>query len=105
MMGLANSPGFFQYRMETIFRAYLWQWVLVYINDIIIFSQLTEDYLIHLSEALQLLEQSGVSLSITKCYVGYPSIMALGYYVSQLDLSMTQEKIEAIQNLDYPQSL
>ena len=104
-MGLTNSPGFFQHWMETIFGPYLWQWVLVYIDDIIIFSWTTEDHLAHLDEALRLLEQSGVSLSIAKCHFGYPSITALGHHVSRLGLSTIQEKTEAIRDLDYPQSL
>jgi len=104
-MGLANSPGFFQHRMETIFGPYLWQWVLVYIDDIIIFSRTIKDHLAHLGKALQLLEQSGVSLSISKCHFGYPSITALGHHVSRLGLSTVQEKTEAIRDLDYPQSL
>ena len=104
-MGLTNSPGFFQHRMETIFRPYLWQWVLVYIDNIIIFSWTIEDHLTHLNEALRLLEQSGISLSIAKCHFGYPSITALGYCVSRLGLSTVQEKTEAIRDLDYPRSL
>ncbi len=104
-MGLANSPGFFQHRMEMIFSSYLWQWVLVYIDDIIIFSRSIEEHLTHLDEALWLLEQSGITLSITKCHFGYPSIMVLRHHVSRLGLSTIHKKTEAIQNLDYPESL
>lgn len=73
-MGLANSPGFFQHRMENLFEKYLWEFVLVYIDDIIIFSQTLEDHLIHLDRALTLLENVGVTLSISKCHFAYPSI-------------------------------
>ncbi|KAI1676403.1 RVT-1 multi-domain protein [Pyrenophora tritici-repentis] len=77
-MGLANSPGFFQHRMERLFESYLWDFILVYIDDIIIFSRTLEDHLTHLDRALTLLENAGVTLSIAKCHFAYPSIQALG---------------------------
>ena len=88
--------------MESILAKYLWFFVLVYVNDIIVFSRSKEEHLHHLDRILQLLEDSGVTLSIAKCHFGYPSIKALGHHVSRLGLSTVEEKTEAIQNLDYP---
>src|SRR5438034_303188 len=104
-MGLTNSPGFFQHQMESILAKYLWFFILVYVDDIIVFSRSKEEHLYHLDRILQLLEDSGVTLSIAKCYFGYPSIKALGHHVSQLGLSTIEEKTKAIQNLDYPSCL
>ena len=95
-MGLTNSPGFFQHRMESILVKYLWFFVLIYIDDIIIFSRSKEEHLHHLDRILQLLEDSEVTLSIAKCHFGYPSIKALGHHVSQLGLSTVEEKTEVI---------
>jgi hypothetical protein len=47
-MALASSPRFFQHCMEGILARYLWNFVLVYINNIIIFSRSTDDHLCHL---------------------------------------------------------
>ena len=104
-MGLTNSPGFFQHQMKSILTKYLWSFILIYVDDIIAFSRSKEEHLNYLGRILQLLEDSGVTLSIVKCYFGYPSLKALGHHVSRLGLSTVEEKTEAIQNLDYPRNL
>ena len=104
-MGLTNSLGFFQHRMESILTKYLWSFVLVYVDDIIAFSRSKEEHLNHLGRILQLLEDSGVTLSIAKCHFGYPSLKVLGHHVSWLGLSTVEEKTKAIRNLDYPRNL
>jgi hypothetical protein len=104
-MGLATTPSFFQQRMENILRPYLWKTVIVYVDDIIVFSRSQDEHLQHLTEVLDLLEQSGVTLQISKCHFGYESIKALGHHVSRLGLATDEEKIEAIKKLEYPRTL
>lgn len=104
-MGLMNSPGFFQHRMEELFSGYLWTFILVYIDDILIFSRGLEQHIEHLDKALGLLESSGITLSISKCHFAFPSIQALGHHVSRLGLGTVQEKTEAIQTLAFPSTL
>lgn len=104
-MGLANAPGFFQHRMEDLFAGYLWKYVLVYIDDIIIFSRNLDEHLHHLEHVLDILDASGVSLSISKCFFAFPSIQALGHHVSRLGLSTVQEKTEAIRAMKFPTNL
>lgn len=104
-MGLANTPGFFQHRMESLLAPYLWQFVLVYIDDIIIYSSSLDQHIQHLDQVLALLEDSGVTLSLNKCHFAYPSIQALGHHVSRLGLSTTEEKVEAIRQMKFPATL
>lgn len=66
-MGLASSPAFLQHRMERLFAPYLWKFVLVHIDDIIVFSPSEEQHLVDLEITLRLLRQSGVTLSLKKC--------------------------------------
>ena len=63
--------------MESILAKYLWFFILVYVDDIIIFFRFKEEHLHYLDRILQLLENSGVTLSIAKCYFGYLSIKVL----------------------------
>ena len=104
-MGLTNSPGFFQYRMESILAKYLWFFILVYVDDIIIFSKSKKEHLHYLDRILQLLKDSGVTLSIAKYHFDYPSIKVLGHHVLWLGLSTVEEKTKVIRNLDYPRNL
>ena len=104
-MGLANSPGFFQHRMESILAKYLWQFVLVYIDDVIIYSRSPTEHLSHLDEVLTVLEESGISLSVKKCHFAYPSVQLLGHHVSRLGISTAADKIEAIRKKRFPTNL
>ena len=73
-MGLASSPAFFQHRMERLFGPYLWKFVLVYIDDIIIFSKDIDTHIADLAVALSILRKSGVSISLAKCYFAQPGL-------------------------------
>jgi hypothetical protein len=104
-MGLATTPSFFQQRMEELLRPYLWESVIVYVDDVIVYSKDTTSHLQHLQKVLGLLSASGVTLQISKCHFGYASIAALGHKVSRLGLTTAEQKIEAITQLDYPTTL
>jgi hypothetical protein len=67
-MGLVLSPAFFQHYIERRFGPYLWKFVLVYINDIIIFSKDIDTHIADLVVALSILCKLGVSISLAKCY-------------------------------------
>ena len=86
-MGLMNSPGFFQHRIEDLLADYLWQFVLVYVDDIIIFSRSPEEHIKQLEKILGLLFQAGITLNLSKYYFKYPLVKALGHYVSRLGMS------------------
>ena len=91
--------------MERLLVLYLWQFVLVYIDDVIIFSASLDEYVKYLDQVLELLENSGVTLSLSKCHFAYPSITALGHYVSRLGLSTMEEKVEAVRRMFFLTSL
>jgi hypothetical protein len=104
-MGLASSPSFFQHRMERLFGPYLWKFVLVYIDDIIIFSKDITTHVDDLSTVLDLLLKSGVTLSLAKCHFAQPGLKALGHWVDRLGLSTVHEKVEAIRQMAFPTTL
>ena len=79
--------------------------MLVYIDDTIIFLKTPEDHVKHLTTVLKLLNRSSVTLSLKKYYFAQPGLKALGYWVSRLRLITIEEKVEAIHNLAFPQTL
>lgn len=103
--GLHNRPSIFQRVMQSILAPYLWIFCLVYINDIVIYSESYEEHLIHLDKVLEAIEKAGITHSPKKCHLFYSSILLLGHKVSQLGLSTYAEKVNAIMNLERPRKL
>ncbi|RMZ85683.1 hypothetical protein DV736_g6568, partial [Chaetothyriales sp. CBS 134916] len=104
-MGLINSPGFFQHRMELLLQEYLWKFVLVYIDDVIIFSRNLSDHIRDVGVVLDTMEQAGITLSLAKCHFGYLSINALGHQVNRLGLATAEDKVKAIRLMEFPDNL
>ncbi len=100
-MSLNNILEFFQHRMKKILKKYLWKFVFVYIDDIIIFFSILENHLKHLNEILVLLEKSDVILFLFKSHFDYSSIKALRHHVNRLNISIMKKKIEIIKNLRF----
>jgi hypothetical protein len=82
--------------MERIFVRYLWQFVLVYIDDTIIFSNDIETHIRDLSTVLSLLCKSGITLKLRRCHFTQPGLHALSHYIYRLSLSTVEEEVEAI---------
>ena len=90
--------------MQNVSAPFLWIFVLVYINNIVIFSLTFEDHISHLDQVFQAIEKSGVTLAITKCHFGYQSLLLLGQKVSQLGLLTHKEKVDAVLQLEEPKN-
>ena len=98
--GYKNGPSIFQHIMQNVLAPFLWIFALVYIDDIVIFSLTLEDHISHLHQVFKAIEDSGVTLSVTKCYFRYQSLLLLGQKMSQLGLSTHKEKVDTILLLD-----
>ena len=104
-MNLGNIFEFFQNRMKKIFDFYLWKFVLIYMNDIIVFSLNTKKHLTHLNEILNFLKKSEVILAFKKCHFAYSSIKTLNHYVFRLGMSILEKKIKTIKKLKFFKTL
>ncbi|SJL16565.1 uncharacterized protein ARMOST_20091 [Armillaria ostoyae] len=100
--GLRNGPSVFQRVMQEILSPYLWIFMLVYIDDIVVYSKTFKEHITHLDKVLNVVEESGITLSPTKCHFFNSSILLLGHKVSRLGLSTHQEKVRAIMELTHP---
>ena len=76
--------------------------MLVYIDDIIVYSRSFEEHLKHMDSVLSIIAKSGLTLSPPKCHIGYCSIIVLRNKVSWLGLSTHQEKLKAVWELEAP---
>ncbi|KAL6338580.1 hypothetical protein AAG906_021295 [Vitis piasezkii] len=80
--GLTNAPSTFQSLMNNIFQPYLRKFILVFFDDILIYSRSFSDHIHHLSIALQVLRENLLYAKSNKCFFGHSSIEYLGHVIS-----------------------
>ena len=85
--GLRNSPIFFQSLMDTICKGVKFTKMMVYLDDLIIFSKNFKDHLQHLREVFTCLRNSGLKLKPSKCYFARRKIEFLGHVLSPEGIS------------------
>ncbi|GBG79191.1 hypothetical protein CBR_g28908 [Chara braunii] len=102
--GLTNAPATFQRLMNDIFRDILGQYVLVYLDDILIYSRTLEEHLRHLHDILDRLRRHGFYAKLSKCRFAQHKVDFLGHYVSDQGLHMDDAKITAIAEWPVPTS-
>jgi hypothetical protein len=100
--GLTNAPSTFQRAMNNIFQDKLYKFVLVYWDDIIIYSKTCDDHLINLRKVYELLLCAGRRLNRTKCAFFKNKIDYFGYIVSKDRIASNTKKLESITTYPEP---
>ena len=103
--GLCNAPATFQRLMDTVLRDILWQYVVVYIDDINVGSKTFDDHLHHLEQVFHRLKQAGLKLSPEKCFFFKDEIPFLGHVVSRNGIQTDPEKLRIIKEFPIPVDL
>jgi hypothetical protein len=98
--GLCNAPSTFQNTMNTLFQDYLRQFVIVFFDDILVYSKTLEDHLKHLELVFSCLLHNQFFLKASKCTFAQESISYLGHIVSFNGVGPDPEKIKAM--VDWP---
>lgn len=80
--GLCNAPGTFQRLMEHIFGDQRYQSILLYLDDVIIFSTTVEQHLEWLEEVFARLQKQNLKVKLSKCQFFQPQVSYLGHVVS-----------------------
>ena len=103
--GLTNAPAVFMDLMNRIFRPYLDQFVIVFIDDILIYSGSKEDHEENLRVVLQILRENQLYAKFSKCQFWLDSVTFLGHVISLEGVSVDPQKIEAIVNWKPPMNV
>lgn len=103
--GLSNAPATFQATMNDVFRAHLRKFVLVFFNDILIYSVDWQTHLSHLEQVLQLLAHHKLFAKFSKCQFGVTRVDYLGHIISFEGVAADPSKLQAIQDWPAPHSL
>jgi hypothetical protein len=81
--GLTGSPGTFQAAMNTTLASYLRKFVLVFFDDILIYSKTYEDHIQHIKLVLELLHKDQWKMKLSKCSFAQRQISYLGHVISE----------------------
>ncbi|GBG81934.1 hypothetical protein CBR_g34116 [Chara braunii] len=103
--GLCNASGTFQHAMNRIFHDYLDKFVVVYLDDILIFSRSVEEHAQHVDKVLSLLRQHKYKINTKKCEFGRTRILYLGHEVSADGIRPEDAKVASIRDWPRPQSV
>ena len=94
--GLTNAPAAFMDLMNRVFRKYLDKFVIVFIDDILIYSKNPEEHEEHLRLALQTLKEHQLYAKFSKCEFWLKKVHFLGHVVSAEGILVDPTKIEAV---------
>ena len=103
--GLTNAPATFMDLMHRVFQPYLDQFVVVFVDDILIYSQPKEEHEDHLRIVLQALKEHQLYVKYSKCEFWLTEMRFLGHVVSISGVSVDPEKVEAIMSWERPKSV
>ncbi|KAL0151534.1 hypothetical protein M9458_053186, partial [Cirrhinus mrigala] len=91
--------------MNEVFREFLHRFVIIYVNDILIYSRNMAEHCQHVQQVLHKLRQQRLYLKLEKCEFHLPSVQFLGYVISAEGVQMDQGKVTAIQNWPQPTTI
>ena len=102
--GLCNAPSSFQATMNRLFQPYLRKYIVIFFDDILIYSQSVREHVLHLETAFRVLMEGKFTLKLSKCSFAQCQIEYLGHIVSGKGVQPVPDKIQAVQQWPPPRT-
>ncbi|KAJ1576573.1 hypothetical protein NDA11_000521 [Ustilago hordei] len=102
--GLANAPAHFQSFINDIFRDIIGIYVVVYLDDFLIFSDTEEAHVKHVTEVLTRLRSNRLFAKLSKCEFHTKTVEFLGYIIKPTGIEMDPEKVHTVKEWPMPES-
>ncbi|UTT90603.1 hypothetical protein NDA17_003647 [Ustilago hordei] len=103
--GLANAPAHFQSFINDIFRDIIGVYVVVYLDDFLIFSDTEEVHVKHVTEVLTRLRSNRLFAKLSKCEFHTKTVEFLGYIIKPTGIEMDPEKVHTVKEWPMPESI
>ena len=103
--GLTNAPAHFMYLMNSVFMPELDKFIVIFIDDILIFSKNEEEHAEHLRIVLQRLREHKLYAKFSKCDFWIKEVQFLGHIISDKGISIDPSKIQDVLNWKAPTSV
>ena len=103
--GLKNAPAQFQPLMDQVIRGLRWQAALVYIDDLLIYSNNWTDHICHLRTMIEAARSAAIVFSLEKCSFAFTDVKLLGHRLSRYSLHTLSEKVTSITSLAPPKTM
>jgi hypothetical protein len=103
--GLTGAPGTFQKTMNTTWAPVLRKCVLVFFDDILVYSASFEDHVVHLQQVFELLSTEQWKIKLSKCTFAKNQVAYLGHLITQQGVATDASKISAISSWPIPQNV
>jgi len=103
--GLVNPPAMIQTMMNEILREFLDHGVVVYLDDILIYSENMDDHSKLVQKVLDRLEQHDLAVSLKKSVFHQEEVEVLGYILKTSGVTMSDRKVNSVQNWEHPRSV
>ena len=103
--GLAGSPAAFQKLMLQVFQGLTFKFLIIYVDDILIFSKTFDQHLSHLQTVFNRLRDANLRLHPKKCNFVVPEILYLGHIISPAGIAVDPSKIEILKTYPPPRNV
>ncbi|KAB1212041.1 hypothetical protein CJ030_MR5G024613 [Morella rubra] len=103
--GLTNAPSTFQSLMNEVFRPYVLRFILVFFDDILVYSNSIQDHLQHLEMTLRVLQEHKLFAKMSKCRFSCEEIDYLRHLISAQGVRTDPTKLQTMLDWPLPKSL